>query len=113
MTHHRKPEPTTLICPKCKGRMSTYERNGVLIDQCHDCRGIFLDRGEIERLIEAGNPTGEYESGPEGGQRGAQAPQRRAHASSVIADMLVLMAMEPKHPHPATPRPANKAHGGR
>ena len=54
MTHHRKPEPTTLICPKCKGRMSTYERNGVLIDQCHDCRGIFLDRGEIERLIEAG-----------------------------------------------------------
>lgn len=47
-------EPTTaLICPKCAGQMRSYERNGVTVDQCTDCRGIFLDRGELERLIEA------------------------------------------------------------
>lgn len=47
-------EPTTaLICPKCAGQMRSYERNGVTIDQCTDCRGIFLDRGELERLTEA------------------------------------------------------------
>jgi Zn-finger nucleic acid-binding protein len=40
----------TLICPKCRGEMHSYERNGVLIDQCEGCRGIFLDRGELERL---------------------------------------------------------------
>jgi Zn-finger nucleic acid-binding protein len=45
--------PGTLICPKCRGTMTSYERNGITIDQCGDCRGIFLDRGELERLIDA------------------------------------------------------------
>ena len=44
---------TTLTCPKCAGEMRTYERNGVHIDQCAECRGIFLDRGELDRLINA------------------------------------------------------------
>ena len=35
--------------------MRTYERNGVHVDQCADCRGIFLDRGELDRLIDAEN----------------------------------------------------------
>ncbi|MEA5055023.1 MAG: zf-TFIIB domain-containing protein [Propionicimonas sp.] len=43
----------TLICPKCAGMMRSYERNGIVIDQCIECRGIFLDRGELERLIDA------------------------------------------------------------
>jgi Zn-finger nucleic acid-binding protein len=33
--------------------MRTYERSGVTVDQCSDCRGIFLDRGELERLVDA------------------------------------------------------------
>ena len=44
-----------LTCPKCHGTMRTYERNGVHVDQCAECRGIFLDRGELERLIDAEN----------------------------------------------------------
>ena len=44
-----------LTCPKCHGTMRTYERNGVHVDQCTDCRGIFLDRGELDRLIDAEN----------------------------------------------------------
>lgn len=44
---------TTLTCPKCRGEMRTYERNGVLVDQCEECRGIFLDRGELEQLLDA------------------------------------------------------------
>jgi uncharacterized protein len=42
-----------VTCPKCQGEMRTYERNGVHVDQCSDCRGLFLDRGELERLTEA------------------------------------------------------------
>jgi uncharacterized protein len=42
-----------LSCPKCGGEMRSYERNGVTVDQCSGCRGIFLDRGELERLIDA------------------------------------------------------------
>ena len=44
-----------LTCPKCHGPMRTYERNGVHVDQCSECRGIFLDRGELDRLIDAEN----------------------------------------------------------
>ena len=33
--------------------MRQYERSGVVVDQCTECRGIFLDRGELERLTEA------------------------------------------------------------
>ena len=42
-----------MICPKCGSEMRSYERNGVTIDQCTGCRGVFLDRGELERLTEA------------------------------------------------------------
>ena len=42
-----------LICPKCQSPMRSYERNGVTIDQCSGCRGLFLDRGELERLVDA------------------------------------------------------------
>ena len=40
-------------CPKCHGVMRSYERNGVHIEQCTDCRGLFLDRGELEHLVAA------------------------------------------------------------
>jgi Zn-finger nucleic acid-binding protein len=43
----------TLTCPKCRGEMHSYERNGVTVEQCSDCRGLFLDRGELERLATA------------------------------------------------------------
>lgn len=42
-----------MTCPKCQGDMSSYERNGIIVDQCKECRGIFLDRGELEHLIGA------------------------------------------------------------
>jgi Zn-finger nucleic acid-binding protein len=38
-------------CPKCGAEMRTHRRNGVTIEQCRKCHGIFLDRGELEQLI--------------------------------------------------------------
>jgi uncharacterized protein len=40
-----------MTCPKCGGEMRTHERNGVTIEQCRKCHGIFLDRGEFEQLL--------------------------------------------------------------
>jgi Zn-finger nucleic acid-binding protein len=40
-----------MACPKCGGEMHTVERNGVTIEQCRKCHGIFLDRGEFEQLL--------------------------------------------------------------
>jgi len=42
-----------LECPKCHGVMRTYARGGLILELCEDCRGIFLDKGELERLIDA------------------------------------------------------------
>jgi Zn-finger nucleic acid-binding protein len=42
-----------LLCPKCHNVMSRYERNGVHVDHCGECGGLFLDRGELEHLIQA------------------------------------------------------------
>ena len=47
------PASPTLECPKCHGVMRTYARGGLILDLCEDCRGIFLDSGELERLIDA------------------------------------------------------------
>ena len=33
--------------------MHTVERRGVHIEQCQGCRGIFLDRGELEQIAHA------------------------------------------------------------
>ena len=56
-----------LTCPKCHGSMRAYERNGVTVDQCTECRGIFLDRGELERLMDAEGSY--YEKNPGGRDR--------------------------------------------
>jgi Zn-finger nucleic acid-binding protein len=45
-----EPIANVLRCPKCPGTMRTYERNGVTVEQCDSCRGIFLDFGELEAL---------------------------------------------------------------
>jgi Zn-finger nucleic acid-binding protein len=42
---------STMTCPKCGAAMRTHRRNGVTIEQCRKCYGIFLDRGELEQLI--------------------------------------------------------------
>jgi Zn-finger nucleic acid-binding protein len=44
---------TGLTCPKCSGKWKARERNGVMIEECSGCQGVFLDRGELERLIDA------------------------------------------------------------
>jgi len=45
----------SLLCPKCHNVMHQYERNGVVVDQCTECKGLFLDRGELEKLVKAEN----------------------------------------------------------
>lgn len=39
-----------LLCPKDQVSMRSVERNGVTIERCPECGGLFLDRGEFERL---------------------------------------------------------------
>lgn len=51
-----------VICPKCQNVMQTVDRGGVHIEQCQGCRGIFLDRGELEQV--AGAERNYYAAAP-------------------------------------------------
>ena len=39
-------------CPVCKVPLAMSDRQGVEIDYCPQCRGVWLDRGELDKIIE-------------------------------------------------------------
>ena len=39
-------------CPVCDGRLRAVQKYGVEVDICPDCKGVWLDRGEIDKIIE-------------------------------------------------------------
>lgn len=41
-----------LPCPVCKVDLVMSERQGIEIDYCPQCRGVWLDRGELDKIIE-------------------------------------------------------------
>ncbi|MGE4131166.1 MAG: zf-TFIIB domain-containing protein [Bdellovibrionales bacterium] len=52
-----------MICPQCKDTtLSMTERQGVEIDYCGKCRGIWLDRGELDKIIEKSQGVSSSES---------------------------------------------------
>ena len=40
-----------LMCPNDNAPMQTLDRHGVQFDMCPTCRGVWLDRGELEKLM--------------------------------------------------------------
>jgi Zn-finger nucleic acid-binding protein len=39
-------------CPNCNATLVMSERQGIEIDYCPECRGVWLDRGELDKIIE-------------------------------------------------------------
>lgn len=48
-----------MTCPRCESPLEERDRDGVTIDVCRQCRGLWLDRGELEKLI--ARTTAEFE----------------------------------------------------
>lgn len=44
-------------CPACKESMGQEEYEGVTIDRCPTCQGTWLDKGELETIIETRDKT--------------------------------------------------------
>jgi len=64
-------------CPVCTSvNLVMSERQGIEIDYCPDCRGVWLDRGELDKIIERAVPQ-ELPPPPQP----SQAPQQNAHAN--------------------------------
>ena len=47
-------------CPSCKTlELAMADRQGIEVDYCPQCRGVWLDRGELDKLIERNAPREE------------------------------------------------------
>lgn len=46
-----------LICPACQVALVMSERQNIEIDYCPNCRGVWLDRGELDKIIDRSNST--------------------------------------------------------
>ena len=84
-----------LLCPACRVDLVMSERQGIEIDYCPKCRGVWLDRGELDKIIERSEegataqpaqpapqqpyqPDYRYEGGHHGSKHGGY---RRGHDS--------------------------------
>jgi Zn-finger nucleic acid-binding protein len=86
-------------CPVCSVSLSITDRAGIEIDYCPTCRGVWLDRGELDKIIErAGTPvapperarTEHYDTDRGAGQRNPHNPMQRPHGhkrENPIADL--------------------------
>ena len=41
-----------MLCPSCQVELRIADRQGVEIDYCSQCRGVWLERGELDKIID-------------------------------------------------------------
>ncbi len=56
-------------CPNCNATLLVTERQSVEIDYCPECRGVWLDRGELDKIIERSNLVATPQRAPQMGER--------------------------------------------
>ena len=47
-----------MTCPRCQTDLTISGRQGIEIDVCPKCRGVWLDRGELDKLVERASRYG-------------------------------------------------------
>ena len=52
-----------MLCPADQTPLTMSERQGIEIDYCPTCRGVWLDRGELDKIIERSN-AGQAQAAP-------------------------------------------------
>lgn len=50
-------EVAAMQCPVCRVPLAMSDRQGIEIDYCPQCRGVWLDRGELDKIIERSAPA--------------------------------------------------------
>lgn len=69
-------------CPHCNESLVMSEKKGVEIDYCPECRGVWLDRGELDKIIERSVSYNNEEYSPKPTEHypsKSQAPYHKEH----------------------------------
>jgi Zn-finger nucleic acid-binding protein len=70
----------TFTCPVDGTKLVPMERSGIEIDHCPSCRGVWLDRGELDKIIERGaTAAAPVQSQPQYQTTAAPWPEQRPH----------------------------------
>ena len=95
-------------CPIDGTQLIMTDRQGVEIDYCPQCRGVWLDRGELDKIIERSVPQSAPPPPPSGGyDRGYDdRPQKRNAAAFLMSSSTFRI-----RPYPA-PRSHKAGHRG-
>ena len=75
-----------LVCPNDNAAMQTVNRSGVEFDFCPTCRGIWLDRGELEKIMSAARDGGSSEGSSFAPAQPAQPRYSEPHRSEYRRD---------------------------
>lgn len=68
------------MCPVCNVELRLAERQGIEIDYCPKCRGIWLDRGELDKIIDKSQSVPyQGQSTPHQAHRGEYREERVHH----------------------------------
>ena len=73
-------------CLNCGTRLIVAERQGIEIDYCPSCRGVWLDRGELDKIID--RATRNDLMGPESGGRNDERDEARGRSRSKRGGLL-------------------------
>jgi len=68
-----------LLCPACKVDLVMTERKDVEVDYCPKCRGVWLDRGELDKIIEKSAAQEAQQQRPAAPQPQAQPHLQQPH----------------------------------
>ncbi len=77
-------------CPIDGTQLVMTDRQGVEIDYCPQCRGVWLDRGELDKIIERSTPAAAPPPPPSRGGYDADRhyePRKKKRASSFLDDL--------------------------
>ncbi len=89
-----------LLCPTCRVNLTMSERQGIEIDYCPQCRGVWLDRGELDKIIERSEgppaasppprqatPQPEYREQRHDGDRYGKPYKKKSYTKSFLSDL--------------------------
>ncbi|MDX6570544.1 MAG: uncharacterized protein QOH15_3122 [Gaiellales bacterium] len=85
----RSARAEPLRCPNDGARLVEIERSEVLIDACPECRGVWLDRGELDKILakeraaSTGDPDQDFFNEVEGRR---PTPRSRQHSDDEYHD---------------------------
>ena len=80
-------------CPIDGNQLVMTDRSGVEIDYCPQCRGVWLDRGELDKIIERSSqpapPPPQYRKDSRDHDRGyhSERPRKKKGAASILGEI--------------------------